>query len=128
MPQQRDTYKYQYVGKDGRIKHSGITNDLDRREGELRRQYGAGSMRQVGRRTTREAAKGMGERASDRRQIGPVGRRTQKRQPTRRNGWRLVLVSCAGRRVPPLGTWRVIRIDAFERVLWTWPALGETEQ
>ena len=53
----RDTYKYQYVDSDGRIQHSGITNDLDRREGELRRKYGQGRIRQVGRRTTRDAAK-----------------------------------------------------------------------
>ena len=53
---QRDTYKYQYL-EGGRVKHSGITNDLDRREGELRRQYGPGHIKQVGRRTTREAAK-----------------------------------------------------------------------
>lgn len=54
---ERDTYKYQFVDRSNRIIHSGITNDLDRREGELRRQYGDGNIRQVGRRTTREAAK-----------------------------------------------------------------------
>ena len=53
----RDTFKYQYKDSRGRIKHSGITNDLDRREGELKRQYGAGRISQVGRRTTREAAR-----------------------------------------------------------------------
>lgn len=57
MAAKRDTYKYRFVGPKGRIKHSGITNDLDRREGELRRQYGEGDIRQEGRRTTREAAK-----------------------------------------------------------------------
>ena len=56
MDSDRDTYKYHFVGPDGRIKHSGITNSLDRREGELRRKYGQGNIRQVGRRTTREAA------------------------------------------------------------------------
>ena len=45
MSAERDTYKYRFVGPDGRIKHSGITNDLDRREGELRRQYGEGNIR-----------------------------------------------------------------------------------
>lgn len=57
MTAQRDTYKYRFVGSDDRIKHSGITNDLQRREGELRRQFGPGQIEQVGRRTTRDAAK-----------------------------------------------------------------------
>ena len=57
MSNERDTYKYQFVGPNGRIKHSGITNDLERREGELRRQYGEGNIRKVGNRTTREAAR-----------------------------------------------------------------------
>lgn len=57
MSSERDTYKYQLVGPDRRIKHSGITNDLNRRERELRREYGDGDIRQVGRRTTREAAR-----------------------------------------------------------------------
>ncbi len=57
MSSDRDTYKYQFVGPDRRIKHSGITNDLDRRERELRGQYGEGNIRQVGRKTTREAAR-----------------------------------------------------------------------
>lgn len=56
MAQPRDTYKYQYINN-GRIEHSGITNNLDRREAELRRQYGPGNIRQVGRRTTRDAAR-----------------------------------------------------------------------
>lgn len=53
----RDTYKYRFVGPDGNIKHSGITNDLKRREPELRRIYGAGKIQKVGRRTTRQAAR-----------------------------------------------------------------------
>ena len=57
MSSDRDTYKYQFVGPDRRIKHSGITNDLERRESELRREYGQGDIRQVGHRTTREAAR-----------------------------------------------------------------------
>ncbi len=52
----RDTYKYDFR-KEGRIVHSGITNDLKRREGEHERDYRGGSIRQVGRRTTREAAR-----------------------------------------------------------------------
>ncbi len=57
MGARRDTYKYQFIGPNDRIKHSGITNDLGRRESELRRQYGSGHIQQVGRRTTRAAAK-----------------------------------------------------------------------
>lgn len=57
MAVERDTYKYQFKGPDRRIKHSGITKDLGRREAELRRQYGPGNIEKVGRRTTREAAK-----------------------------------------------------------------------
>lgn len=52
----RDTYKYQF--KDGnRILHGGITTDLDRREGEHQRHFGRGHIRQVGRRTTDDAAR-----------------------------------------------------------------------
>jgi len=54
---ERETYKYQFLGKNGKILHSGITNDLDRREGEHRRQFGQGHIKQIGRRTTRDAAK-----------------------------------------------------------------------
>ena len=53
----RDTYKYDFVAPDGTIIHSGITNDPDRREAELRRQYSKlGHLRLVGRRTTRKGA------------------------------------------------------------------------
>ena len=57
MSEPRDTYKYRFVGPDRKIKHSGITNNLTRRESELRRDYGRGNIQQVGRRTTRQAAK-----------------------------------------------------------------------
>ncbi len=53
---ERDTYKYQFVRR-GKVEHSGITKDPDRREAELKRQYGAGHLKKVGRRTTRDAAK-----------------------------------------------------------------------
>ena len=56
VPQKRDTYKYDFV-KNRRIVHSGITNDLERREREHRATYGGGSIRQVGRRTTEPAAR-----------------------------------------------------------------------
>jgi len=57
MPTYRDTYKYHF--KMGRkIVHSGITNDLERREAEHRRERGrrSGHIKQVGYRTTRENA------------------------------------------------------------------------
>jgi len=51
----RDTYKYHL--KDGRrIVHRGITSDLSRREQEHQAEYHGTRIRQVGRRTTREAA------------------------------------------------------------------------
>ena len=51
----RDTYKYHL--KDGkRIVHRGITNDLSRREQEHQFEYPESQIKQVGRRTTREAA------------------------------------------------------------------------
>ena len=58
MSSERDTYKYDFKDKNGRIIHSGITNDLDRREGEHQREFDRnGRIEQVGRRTTREAAR-----------------------------------------------------------------------
>ena len=52
----RNTYKYDFkVGNT--IKHSGITNDLDRREGEHQQRWPEGHIVQVGRITTREAAR-----------------------------------------------------------------------
>ena len=55
--EQRDTYKYQFkIGN--KIVHGGITNDLERREQEHKRTYGQkGHIKQVGRRTTEEAAR-----------------------------------------------------------------------
>lgn len=51
----RDTYKYHFkIG--GKVVHRGITNDLNRREGEHKNKFGSnGRITQVGRRTTREA-------------------------------------------------------------------------
>lgn len=57
MPTNRDTYKYHF--KTGnKIVHTGITNDIDRRETEHRSEHGLskGHIKQVGLRTTREAA------------------------------------------------------------------------
>lgn len=51
----RDTYKYLFkVGN--RIMHGGITNDLERREKEHQQEWPNGHIKQVGRRTTRDAA------------------------------------------------------------------------
>ena len=56
--EKRDTYKYHFklVNK---IVHTGITNDLDRREQEhqSRRGWANGHIVQVGNRTTRSAAR-----------------------------------------------------------------------
>ena len=57
MPTPHDTYKYHFkLGN--KIVHSGITNDLERREREHQRQPGweKGHIVQVGRQTTREGA------------------------------------------------------------------------
>ena len=51
----RTWYKYDY--KLGRtIKHSGITQDLERREGEHEQRWPGGHIVQVGRATTKDAA------------------------------------------------------------------------
>lgn len=56
MAKERDTYKYHY--KTGRkIIHSGITDDLERREQEHQGKWPKGHIFQVGRRTTEEAAR-----------------------------------------------------------------------
>ena len=57
MPTSRTTYKYHFkIGN--KIVHTGITNDIDRRELEHQRQpdWGKGHITQVGYRTTRDAA------------------------------------------------------------------------
>ena len=57
MPKPRDTYKYQFK-KGNKVLHTGITNDLERREDEHQRRpsWNGGHIKQVGRRTTREGA------------------------------------------------------------------------
>ena len=56
MGKSRDTYKYQFkVGH--KIIHGGITNDLERREKEHQQESPDGHIKQVGRRTTEEAAR-----------------------------------------------------------------------
>ena len=61
MEAKRDTYKYHF--KDGNtIFHSGITKNLDRREQEHQQKWPAGHIKQVGRKTTEEAARRWEER------------------------------------------------------------------
>lgn len=56
MPKPRNTYKYQF--KDGnKILHGGITNDLERREIEHQQKWPNGHIKQVGRKTTEDAAR-----------------------------------------------------------------------
>ena len=57
----RNWYKYDYT-KNRRIIHSGITTDLERREKEHQNTYGGGRIKQVGRRTTEEAARAWEEK------------------------------------------------------------------
>ena len=57
MPRKpRNTYKYQYK-KGNKIIHGGITDDLDRREKEHQQEWPGGHMKQVGRKTTEDAAR-----------------------------------------------------------------------
>ena len=56
MGNKRDTYKYHFkLGN--KIVHSGITNDLERREGEHQQKWPRGHIFQVGRCTTEDAAR-----------------------------------------------------------------------
>lgn len=56
MAKKRDTYKYDYkVGN--KIVHSGITNDLDRREQEHQQRWPSGHISQSGRKTTEDGAR-----------------------------------------------------------------------
>lgn len=57
MVAERNTYKYHFkIGK--KIVHSGITEDLDRREQEHKQEKGTnGHIFQVGNKTTEEAAR-----------------------------------------------------------------------
>ena len=56
MGKRRDTYKYDFK-KGNKIVHSGITDDLDRREEEHQQKWPKGHIKQVGKRTTEEAAR-----------------------------------------------------------------------
>ena len=54
--EKRDTYKY-YFKVGNKIVHGGITDDLERREQEHQQKWHNGHIKQVGRRTTEEAAR-----------------------------------------------------------------------
>ena len=56
MAKPRDTYKYVLKVR-GKIVHGGITNDLGRREDEHQQKWPDATIEQVGRRTTRDAAR-----------------------------------------------------------------------
>ena len=56
MPKPRNHYKYNYkIGN--KIVHSGITKDLERREEEHQQKWPNGHIKQVGRKTTEDAAR-----------------------------------------------------------------------
>jgi predicted GIY-YIG superfamily endonuclease len=56
MAKSRDTFKYQFkVGNT--ILHGGITDDLERREDEHQQKWPKGHIKQVGRKTTEDAAR-----------------------------------------------------------------------
>ena len=68
----RDTYKYHFK-QGNRIVHTGITNDLGRREQEHKQNYGdSGHIKKVGHATTRDAA------------LNWEGEQAKKGNPTRR--------------------------------------------
>ncbi len=52
---EKNTYKYHLL-KGKEVVHRGITYDLTRREAEHQKEYPASNIKQVGRRTTHEAA------------------------------------------------------------------------
>ena len=56
MSKPRETYKY-HVKVGRKVVDGGITNDLERRQNDRRRQYPGSHLVQVGRRSTEEAAR-----------------------------------------------------------------------
>lgn len=56
MPKPRKTFKYHFKIKN-KIVHKGITEDLERREAEHQQKWPKGHIKQVGIRTTEEAAR-----------------------------------------------------------------------
>ncbi|MCH8079727.1 MAG: GIY-YIG nuclease family protein [Proteobacteria bacterium] len=56
MPKKRDTYTYDFKVKN-KIVHSGITDDLERREQEHQQRWPTGHIKQVGHVKTEDAAR-----------------------------------------------------------------------
>ena len=56
MGKKRDTYKYHFKIRN-KIVHSGITNDLERREQEHQQKWPGGHIKQAGLKTTEDAAR-----------------------------------------------------------------------
>jgi predicted GIY-YIG superfamily endonuclease len=56
MPEPRNTYKY-HLKIGNKIVHSGTTDDLERREQEHQQKWPKGHIKQVGRKTTEDAAR-----------------------------------------------------------------------
>ena len=56
MGKRRDTYKYHFK-QGNKILHSGITDDLERREEEHQQKWSGGHIKQIGHRTTEDAAR-----------------------------------------------------------------------
>ena len=72
MANDRDTYKYN-LKEGNKIIHTGITNDLERRESEHQQNYGNNvHIKKVGNQTTREAAlKWEDEQRKNGKPVGP---------------------------------------------------------
>ena len=51
----RDTIRYHYI-KDRKVRHRGITDDLDRRERENQEKFRGGHIVQIGPKVTKESA------------------------------------------------------------------------
>ena len=56
MAKPRNTHKYHFI-KNRKVVHRGITDDLDRREGEHQRRFGGGHIKKIGNKTTEYAAR-----------------------------------------------------------------------
>ena len=67
MPNKRDTYKYHFK-RGNKIVHTGITNDLKRREQEHQQEpgWGKGHIKQVGNAVTRASARRWEQEQQDR--------------------------------------------------------------
>jgi len=55
MGKERDTYKYHLI-QDRKVVHRGITDDLERRETEHQQEFPGSHIKQIGHKTTWDAA------------------------------------------------------------------------